>query len=255
MWNRPLVLSNRLIRWLFARERGAVLLVLCVGAGAYAFVELADAVAEGESAKLDRAVLLALRNPADAADPLGPHWAEEMARDVTALGSVTALSLLTLAAVGHLALIGRGRLAAAAAGAILLGTLVSVALKIGFDRPRPHLVPHETRVFTRSFPSGHSAMSAVVFLTLGALAARAQSRRIGKLSFALGAAGLTLLVGASRVYLGVHWPTDVLAGWTFGAAWAAASWLVLRWIAGPAATADPPDRDPPGEEPAAPATR
>ncbi|QDT14403.1 phosphatase PAP2 family protein [Alienimonas californiensis] len=230
MWKRLRVTWFRAVRWVFLHELATVLLVLGVGAGTFGFIELADAVTDGESTAVDRTVLLALRNPDDHADPIGPHWFEEMARDVTAIGSVAVLSLFSIAALGHLAMIGRRKLAAATLVAIVLGTLVSWLMKVGFDRPRPDLVPHETQVFTRSFPSGHSAMSAVVFLTLGWLAARAQPTKKGKISFVLGATLLTLLIGSSRVYLGVHWPTDVLAGWTFGATWAAASWLALRWI-------------------------
>ncbi|MFH5802680.1 phosphatase PAP2 family protein [Alienimonas sp. DA493] len=230
MWKRLQRLCFRAIRWVFQHELTTALLVLGVAAGTFGFVQLADAVTEGDSTAVDRTVLLSLRHADDHSDPIGPHWFEEMARDVTAIGSVAVLSLFTIAALGHLAMIGRKKLAAATLAAIVLGTFVSWLMKVGFDRPRPDLVPHETQVFTRSFPSGHSAMSAVVFLTLGWLAARAQPSKKGKISFVLGATLLTLLIGSSRVYLGVHWPTDVLAGWTFGATWAAASWLALRWI-------------------------
>ncbi len=109
------------------------------------------------------------------------------------------------------------------------GTLVSVVLKDQFDRPRPQLVPHETQVFTASFPSGHSAMSALFLLTLGAAVAAAQRRRTATVYMVAVAAALALLIGASRVYLGVHWPTDVLAGWTFGIAWAAGGWWIYRF--------------------------
>ena len=71
-------------------------------------------------------------------------------------------------------------------------------------------------------------MSAVVYLTLGALLARSQPRKRLKAYFLLVAAFLTLIVGVSRVYLGVHWPTDVLAGWTAGAVWAILCWLAAR---------------------------
>ena len=232
--------GERLVHWVFTHERTTVLLVLCVCAGVWGFVQLADAVTDGDSLAVDRTMLLSLRNPDDHADPVGPDWLEEMARDLTAIGSVAVLTVVTLTALGHLAMIGRRKLAAATLAAIVLGTVVSAGLKVGFDRPRPDLVPHETQVFTRSFPSGHSAMSAVVFLTLGVLAARAQPGRAGKLSFVIGATILTLIIGSSRVYLGVHWPTDVLAGWTFGATWAAASWLLLRYIGPPQDDADEP---------------
>jgi undecaprenyl-diphosphatase len=110
--------------------------------------------------------------------------------------------------------------------AIVGGTLLSHGLKLGFERPRPDLVPHATRVYTASFPSGHAMLSAVTFLTLGALLARAEkSRRVSAFIMTL-AIIVTLMVGVSRVYLGVHWPSDVIAGWSVGAAWAALCWFV-----------------------------
>ncbi|MBR9904520.1 MAG: phosphatase PAP2 family protein, partial [Gammaproteobacteria bacterium] len=106
----------------------------------------------------------------------------------------------------------------------------STVMKLGFDRPRPDLVPHEAMVYTASFPSGHSMMSAVTYLTLAALLIRVQPALRLKAYLLILAILLTLLVGISRVYLGVHWPTDVLAGWTAGASWAALCWIVMRWM-------------------------
>lgn len=114
--------------------------------------------------------------------------------------------------------------------AVAGGLLVSSALKSGFDRPRPDLVPHGAYVYTTSFPSGHAMMSAVTFLTLGSVLARSQRRRRLKVYLILLALMITLGVGVSRVYLGVHWPTDVLAGWTVGASWALLCWLTARWL-------------------------
>ena len=107
---------------------------------------------------------------------------------------------------------------------------LSTLLKIGFDRPRPDLVPHEAIVYTASFPSGHAMLAAVVYLTLGALLARVQPRRLLKLYLLGLAILLTVAVGASRVYLGVHWPTDVVAGWAVGAAWALLCWAAALWL-------------------------
>ena len=112
-----------------------------------------------------------------------------------------------------------------------LGALgLSTLLKNTIDRERPDLVPHHTRVYTASFPSGHSMLAASTFLTMGALLARVQRRKRMKAYILLVAITATLLVGLSRVYLGVHWPTDVLAGWTAGAAWALSCWLLARWL-------------------------
>ena len=196
-------------------------------AAAWAFLELADEVAEGEVQELDRRVLLALRNPADAADPIGPRWMEEVARDFTALGGIGVLSLITAASVGYLLLVRKRHAALFVLGAVAGGLLLSTLFKAGFDRARPDLVAHLAQVYTASFPSGHSMMSATVYLTLGALLGRLHRQWAVKAFFFLAAVLITVLVGLSRVYLGVHWPTDVLAGWSAGAAWAALCWLVV----------------------------
>lgn len=186
------------------------------------FVWLADEVMEGETEALDRALLQSLRNPADPADPLGPNWLETGFADLTALGSTTVLGLMTLVVVGYL-LIRRSRAAAlTVALSVIGGTVLSFGLKLVFERPRPDLVAHLVEVQTASFPSAHAMLSATTYLTLGALLARFEDRRRLK-GYVLGVAiGLTFLVGVSRIYLGVHWPTDVIAGWCAGAAWAVA---------------------------------
>ena len=209
-------------------ELGTIVLLLLAAGGVWGFLELADAVAEGKTEAVDRAVLLMLRSRADPAEPLGPAWLEEVGRDLTALGGVAVLTLLTLAVAAFMAL----RRLWAAAGLLLAavggGVLASTLLKNAFERARPDLVPHGSYVATASFPSGHSMMAAVVYLTLGALLARVEPSLRVK-TFVLGVAALlTLLVGVSRVYLGVHWPTDVLAGWAVGAAWALLFWLIAR---------------------------
>ena len=114
--------------------------------------------------------------------------------------------------------------------AVFGGGAIVYFLKLGFDRPRPDLVPHGSYVFTASFPSGHSMLSAITYLTLGFLLARSQSHRTLRIYIMVLTLVVTGLVGLSRVYLGVHWPTDVLAGWAAGACWALLCWLVARWI-------------------------
>lgn len=227
MGSLPL-LGGRLRAWFAQRDllllTGALVLV---GLG-WIFVEIADEVAEGETQDLDDRILMALRSADDPADPVGPHWLEEIGRDTTALGGVLVLSLVTAAVVGFL-LIQRKHHAALFLTLATGGALaVSLLLKSSFDRPRPDLVPHLSHVMTSSFPSGHSMLSAAVYLTLGAMLARMSPQKRLKLYF-LGLAMLfTLLVGVSRVYMGVHYPTDVLAGWTIGLAWALACWLAAR---------------------------
>ena len=221
---------SRLLAWIGERELG-VLVALLVAAGAvWLFVELSDEVLEGDTAGVDERLLLAFRAEGDPSDPIGPLWAEELARDVTGLGSAGILTFVTLAAGGFLFLQGKGYLTLYVLLAVASGTFASTVLKMIFDRPRPDLVTHGHVVYTASFPSGHAMLSAVTYLTLGALLAGAQSSLRTK-AYLLGlAAFMSLLVGVSRVYLGVHWPTDVLAGWTAGAAWALVCWSLATYL-------------------------
>jgi undecaprenyl-diphosphatase len=148
-------------------------------------------------------------------------------RDFTALGSFSVLILIASAVVGFLFLAGHRRIAFIILCSIATGILASQMLKWGFDRPRPELVPHHTSVYTKSFPSGHAMLSAVVYLTLGILLARTQKNIRIKLFLYFVAIFITLIVGISRIYLGVHWPTDVLAGWAVGISWALLSWIAV----------------------------
>lgn len=216
--------------WLARRELVTLLLLLLVFGGTWAFVEVADEVGEQETRQIDRRVILAMREPADLSDPIGPRWVEEIGRDFTALGSNGTILLLALAGVGYLYLDRKPHAAVFVVVAVGGGMLLSNLLKELFQRPRPDLVPHGSYTLTTSFPSGHSMVSAVAYLTLGALLARLQSRRVLKVYLLGVAVVFTLLVGVSRVYLGVHWPTDVLAGWSAGAAWAILCWTVARQL-------------------------
>lgn len=219
---------SRLTAWFGAREVGTLAALLLAAGGAWFFVELADDVLEGDTASVDERLLLMLRAPEDLSDPLGPPWAEEFARDVTGLGGAGVLTLLTLASAGFLSLQRKAHLAVYLLVAVASGTVGSLLLKMGFDRPRPALIAHGQVVYTASFPSGHSMLSAVAFLTLGALLASGQTNLRMRVYLIGLAVFLTVIVGVSRVYLAVHWPTDVLAGWTAGAAWALFCWGVAE---------------------------
>jgi len=195
-----------------------------------AFGHIAEDVLEGDSTRFDQAVLLALRNPADPADPRGPAWLEEAARDITALGSYAVLGIVFFAVIAYLLLMQRRAAALWVTASVVGGMLLSNVLKYSFDRPRPDFVAHTARVFSSSFPSGHAMLSAVTFLTLGVLLASIYNSWRLKV-FILGIAiFLTVMVGVTRVYLGVHYPTDVLAGWCVGAGWAAICWTVFHWL-------------------------
>ena len=222
-----------ILRHLLRRIESRALVWVIGSAGAlWAFFGIASEVGEGETLALDRHILLALRNPANPTDPIGSRSFEEAMRDVTALGGVTVMVLVTI--VGVLAfLMHRKRWhAGVLAATVLLADVSSEVLKHIYDRPRPDLVPHGSYVYSSSFPSGHSTMSAATFLTLAMLIASLEPNRGVKIMVYLLAVALVLAIGFSRVYLGVHWPSDVLAGWSLGAAWALAAWTALLRLGG-----------------------
>lgn len=221
---------GRLVARASALERSILVALGAMAAALWLFIEIADEVADGEARAWDRTLLLALRSAGDPASPWGPAWMHEMARDFTALGGVGVLTLLTAAAFGYLRIIGKRHAALAVLVAVIGGQLLGLALKMGFDRARPDLVPHGSIVYTASFPSGHSMMAAVTYLTLGAMLAQVHAPLRIKAYLLSLALILTLLVGVSRVYLGVHWPTDVAAGWAVGSAWALACHFAMQQL-------------------------
>jgi undecaprenyl-diphosphatase len=194
----------------------------------YAFSEISEEVIEGDTLPFDQAVLRMLRSPHNLADPIGPGWLEEAARDITSLGSYAILGFVFFAVVAYLLIVKKRFAALWVIASILGGLVLSNALKFSIGRPRPDLVLHATRVFTPGFPSGHAMLAAVTYLTLGALLASLHTSRSLRVYFLGLALVLTILVGISRIYLGVHYPTDVLAGWCIGAAWAMLCWTVAR---------------------------
>lgn len=226
--DRPLV--ARFVTRLARIEPMALFSVIAAAGLLFVFARIANAVGRGSTHAFDEWLIVALRTPGDLADPVGPAWLEEMMRDFTAMGSTGVLTLMVLTTAGFLAMTGKGLAALYVLASVAGGVLISQAMKWSYARPRPDLVPHGAEVFSASFPSGHSMMSAVVYLTLGALLARTQTDRGVKIYILVMAVVVTVLVGASRVYLGVHWPTDVLAGWALGGVWALICLVVMLWL-------------------------
>lgn len=219
---------ERLLNWLGVHEGATLIILATIAAAVWGFIELADEVMKGTTEALDEKLLLALRDPADLSDPIGPHWVEEMGRDLTALGGVGILTLFVLSILGFLLLRRQFHACLYLALSIGGGMLASSLLKIFFSRPRPDLVAHGSYVYTTSFPSGHSMMATATFFTLAALLASLESSRRIRAYLLCMATIFSLLVGVSRVYLGVHWPSDVLAGWAAGIAWALLCWFVAQ---------------------------
>ncbi len=216
------------IEWAGGHSLHLLLGMLIPIGGAWAFLMLADEVMEGGTQRLDERILLALRQPGNVARPIGPAKLEESARDITALGGVTVIVLVTLAVAGFLLLDRKYADTLFVLAATGTGFAVGAVLKSIYRRPRPTIVPHLMQADYSSFPSGHSMMSAVVYLTLGALLTQVVAGRRLKAYVLAVAATVVGLVGLTRIYLGVHYPTDVLGGWCVGLVWSSLCWIIGR---------------------------
>lgn len=205
----------------------ATLFVLGCG---FCFIKLADDVGEGQTQTFDEWVLRSLRRADDPAVTIGPAWLREPMLDITALGSPVVLTLMVIGVIGFMRLQRQFGCIVLTLVATITGKLVMEILKHFMDRDRPTAVPHLRDVTDHSFPSGHAMLSAIVYLTLGILLTQVVPGRTAKLYCLLCAMILTFLVGISRIYLGVHYPTDVLAGWMAGIGWALGWWLVAQYL-------------------------
>jgi undecaprenyl-diphosphatase len=213
-------LERRELTWLLIGLGGCILLLL--------FLKLASEVMEGETLAFDKKIVLAFRKADDPSRPIGPVWITGVLLDLTALGGPTVLGLVVLAVIGFLLLQTRYWTAFFIFMTALTGEAVSFAMKNIFLRPRPSVVPHLREAYSSSFPSGHAMQSAIIYLTLGAMLMRIAERRVTKVYCCTMAMFLTFVVGVSRVWLGVHYPTDVLAGWIVGLFWASLCWLAAQ---------------------------
>jgi undecaprenyl-diphosphatase len=207
-----------------------IALLAVLGACMFVFLELAEEIMEGEGLDFDERVLLALRNPADTSDPLGPPWLEETALELTALGGYPIIGLLTLAVAGYLGVATRRWAAFYVLFSVAGGAILSTVLKAFFERPRPDLVEQLDVIHTASFPSGHAMVGTVTYLTLGALLIRYARSRAEVIYVATVVFIITVTIGLTRVYLGVHWPSDVIAGWALGLSWASIVWCAIALI-------------------------
>jgi undecaprenyl-diphosphatase len=208
-------------------ERIALVLILVSVA---VFVVLMCVISSPQIQAFDDSVVRSLRESGDPANPIGPDWIKELARDYTALGGYGVLTTLTALIAIFLGLDGKHRRARFMIFVVAVGYLVMIALKAAVGRPRPEIVPYLSHFHSASFPSGHSMMSAVVYILCSLMLADLTThKRVGWL-LAIAPIVISACVGFSRVYMGVHFPTDVLAGWCAGVTWALGCWLIAkRW--------------------------
>lgn len=215
-------------RWSFFSEASILAMLLLIVTAVYAFIQVADEIRERETGAFDATILRWFRNPVDLHQTRGPDWLVTAAIDATALGGTTVLIFVVVITLGFLWIAKKRKAFLLFAAAAIGGQLFNSALKHFFSRPRPDIVPHLAEVHSPSFPSGHSMMSAVIFLTMGALLSRLVAGKLLR-GYIMGVSILlTIIVGITRLFLGVHYPTDVIGGWSAGLAWALICLLVAE---------------------------
>lgn len=223
-WSR----KSGVMGWLNRYEPLLLVMFAALSGGVLLFVYLTGEVIEGSTKGFDEAILLALRQPSDLSTPIGPGWLTHAVKDITSLGGTTVLTMMTVLVTIYLLLDRRRAIAIFVLASVLSGWALSAMLKLSVARPRPDIVPHLVEVNDLSFPSGHAMVSAVTYLTLAALISGTRRYRSTRIFIIAAGILLTLMIGTSRIYLGVHYPTDVLGGWCAGATWALGCWLVAR---------------------------
>lgn len=204
-------------------------------------IALWSEIAEGELAAIDSAILLLFRQPGHLNEMIGPAWLRQTMLDITTLGGTTVITLLIIGSAGFMVVKGAYRIAALIVGATIGGSLIVSALKGFLERPRPAIVDHLVTETSMSFPSGHAANSAIVYLTIAVLFMRFEPKLSTRLFVFVAAVLIVIAIGISRLALGVHWPSDVLAGWLFGTGWACFWALIVKLPATQIDQEVPPD--------------
>jgi undecaprenyl-diphosphatase len=213
------------------RELVLLLAIGTITASLWIFISITDGVVtQKEYRGMDKNILLAFRTPDDLSRPIGPAWVKAVSLDISSLGSASVLTLITLLICGYLFLERKFAAAFLIIFAAVSGTLLNQMLKDVVGRERPQIVPHLAEISNSSFPSGHSMLSSIIYLTLAVLLTQTVKTWPTKMYLVGSAFMLAFLVGLTRVIIGVHYPSDVLGGWTAGTAWAILCWMGAKWL-------------------------
>jgi undecaprenyl-diphosphatase len=221
---------KKLIKEFVTKEIKVLLILMTLFLSVLIFIEIGNQVTEGTTKQFDESIIKYFRLSDNISEPAGPSFLTEFMLDVTSLGGGTIITLITIFVLGFLILQKRYNTMWLVLAATIGGTLITLGLKEFYGRERPDLIYRLVDVSSLSFPSGHSMMSAVVYLTQAAIIGRIQKNRKIRIYILSVALFLTFIIGLSRVYLGVHYPTDVLGGWTIGLAWASFCWFVALYL-------------------------
>lgn len=214
--------------WRRSEKIGLGVVVFCL----VGFIALVFSIETSFVLALDESVIRMLRSGEHLEKLVGPRWLQECARDYTALGGYAVLLMLTLLVYGFLRLEQRRSAGLFIVATVVSGYIMGMVLKETIGRPRPEIVPHlsgvDSGIGGPSFPSGHSTMSTVVYVTMALMLSQLSSHKRVKVFLLVAPLAIAFVVGASRVMMGVHYPTDVLGGWMVGLAWAVGAWLLMR---------------------------
>jgi undecaprenyl-diphosphatase len=219
MWKSSSVPASR--HSFLPKDPDVLVATAAIGLCVFSFVVIASEIDGAPGYAFDAAILIAVRS---AATSWLPAPLESIMRDLTGLGSNLVIYTTILIVSLYLLLMREWRAVLALMATVTPGIVLCDVLKLWFMRPRPNIVSPGQPVYSMSFPSSHAMLSTLVFLTQATLLTAKCKRRSIKVSVAT---TMAILIGFSRIYLGVHWPTDVLAGWAAGLALALTEWLIF----------------------------
>lgn len=191
--------------------------------GVVAFLTLASHVKSGTTQSFDDAVIRWM-------GAHHTHSLDAVMLEVTALGTGTVVLMIVAVAALFLVLTSHKYSAALLLASTAGGIVLNGLLKIGFDRPRPAIFLPQVQTVSSSFPSGHAMSAAIVYTTVAYLAARLHKRRWARWLVMSAAFVVIAMISISRLYLGVHYPSDVVAGLAIGLAWAGFCMATLEAI-------------------------